>query len=361
MKTLKKTLAALSLMTLSLSSLSAADMDTHLKPNGCKGPTLCTSSPIIDGCGYYIEAGLLYEQMYFSHGDATIREVNVGGVADDFTPPAAHYHSCLMRYPFSLDPGLRVAIAKHLEHDDWTVKAAFEWLYSSARFKKSAVANTFYYPVLFEIVDSNQAVNTKMKANYYLLDVTVSRGSFMSGRMCLRPMGGLKTAWLYADSTGNWTEGANQGTEDHHETTSTKSWGIGPMFGFESNYHMCAGFSIFADMNVAVLLGSASESNANWNAIGSDGTTTGADARRWCSSGSSMFTTARTALGLQYDRDCYDDAVHVMIKVGYDGRYYNNVYSAVRPGYGGGSDTRVGRSSGDWGMSGLILTLGLDF
>jgi hypothetical protein len=374
----KQIAAMFSAMVLALSNVSA---DT-IKPNGCKGPDLCNSFPIYDGCGWHFEIGLLAEQMRISN--TSIAVINSSGT-DTISSPGDI--NSFVNINFDVTAGIRLGVGKYFNHDDWMVNTEFEWM-SSTGSKSIDLANSTGWLVptgMGEWFDLGYApsdyhfqnLDASLKVDYFLLDVFLSRGSYFSGKFTYEPFAGIKAAWLgYSMSQAyfqlgpdNDVNGEIDSTQSALRKVQTDFWGVGPMIGMNGNYHVTAGWSFFSSTNFALLLGETSVVDRHGLVV-TETLPTGA---KTSGNFQVLCPTLRNIIGLQYDRDIFCDKQHYTIRFGFDARYYFNQYPVVNL-FGNGYDNTGSYGTADdlytvptlvdnnsWGMVGFLLDFGWDY
>jgi len=344
-------------------------------PNGCKGPVLCTSTPIIDGCGWTIEAGLILEQMRVSNTD--VAEYSRSGAGTGSSPNEIE---TMINLGFNLEPGLRVSLGYEFDHDDWRLKAAFEWLYSNASYKNTVDTGSFFMTHQISKFNSStdlqneplyRTLKANLEVNYFLLDVYMFRGSYLSSHFAYTPFVGIKTSWV--DYRGSKRFSNDSDTDRLPSNTSFLNrnninfWGVGPMIGMDGNYFVFAGWSIFSSGNISVLFGESHLKN-QYGFVTAEDYPTGVQT---LSRLVVLCPTMRALLGLQYDTDLFCDTQHFTFRIGFDSRYYFNQYPVVDypariKSEASATDLRLtGRpqtiENGSWGMLGLILDVAYDF
>ena len=354
-----------------------------IKPNGCKGPTLCDSSPIIEGCGWHIDIGVIIEQMRISNSAMYYSHADGSSTAPTWDNPTRIDR--VVNTDFDMDAGIRVGVGYNAaEHDDWNVNVDFEWISgigsassSSSGVSSQAQATESYrplnHPTVFRDADTLLAfyeANASLSVDYYLLDVALSRGSYFSDRFSFEPFAGLKAAWINYNSSLRLMNDLNTSddlltTESWLRRSVVEFWGVGPMVGMHANHHLFVGWSIFASSNFAVLFGEA-------NMADGTGIVT-IEKYPHSQKVKDLITvlcpTIRTIIGLQYDMDFFKETQHLKFRAGFDARYYFNQYPVA--------DRQTDRintvddpaldsyanitENNSFGMVGLILDLGWDY
>lgn len=365
----KKKIAALfSVMMLALSSLSA---DT-IKPNGCKGPTLCNSFPIYDGCGWHFDIGLIYEQMRISNTDIAHTLFYEGSGLDYDNP---RYDVGMINQTFNIDPGLRVGLGKYFKHDDWMFNVKFEWLNSLSKtnLDLDGTSINIVPAAMFNFSPFNGGLSTsgefatfkqlqaRLTVDYFLLDAYISRGSYFSNNFTFEPLAGLKASWINYTNSVKFLNGQVNTVNPEMRLTNTyiDFWGVGPMVGMNGNYHICAGWSFFSTANFSVLLGESRLLHRYGLVINTDPTDL-----RVKSIITALCPTMRNIIGLQYDKDIYCDKQHYSLRFGFDSRYYFNQYpilDSTRQFNSEGAISYNVQDNGSFGMIGFLLDFGWDF
>jgi hypothetical protein len=345
-----------------------------VKPNGCKGPSLCTSYPIIEGSGGYVEAGLLVQQMRVSNTDMAYA-IKYGPTLSTEANP---YRSVdMLRPQFSVDAGLRVSSGYYFDGDDWVLKGAFEWLWSRGvlGFKGTSseigiVSPTHIPEVFYTTTESTEflELDATLEVQYFLLDIFLAKGSYFSGHFTFEPFAGVKSCWIFYHSRERYlNDGALHVPSNTSwlRTADTSFWGTGPMIGLNGNYYINQHWSLFSMGDFSVLLGESKITNSTGFVI----TQTTPTNFRVNDTNAILCPTTRAVIGLQYETDAYCETQHFTIKAGFDGRYYFNQYPVVdRPASSllstSGEELSYGGEiieGGSFGMIGFILMVGWDF
>ena len=378
MKT-KKAVPAL-LASLAAMSMSFAG-DQDVKPNKCKGPSLCHHNPMNDGNGFFLDIGFLYEQARIS-GTEYAHTVPTN---TPWTPPLVGGN--VVRPNFKLDWGLILGAGYNFEHDNWVGTVNFNYMNPSARECSPCVCDDtpYYVPdciwchnLLDEVshVDPSYtievpAVNFNVK--YYMLEAELSRGSYLSQYMSFEPAFGLKTVWLefnenvcYKDVNGyyNCCNQQNGGTATGSAGVKIDAynhaefWGIGPQVSFDTTWTINTGdenccdsiYSLFADFDAALLIG-RTKSHTKVAVAGTDTVMLHNDLNM-------MSPTLRIILGLSSQRGFYNNQQHVAARIGWDNVVYFNQF--VRTCYGGICDLSS-HENNTFSLTGLLFDVAWSF
>jgi len=328
-----------------------------VKLNGCKGPSLCPDLPLKENCGFYFNVGLIYEQMRVSNTLAAYKQ-HVG--PEDGTSWDPTYNYTMYNYGFNMEPGFKFAMGYEPGYDDWSLKASFEWLRSQGTFgEENTTANLL--ESYFDNSSSYQNANATLDIDYFLLDVYLARGSYISNKFALEPVAGIKASWLYYDKEAIFaTNGTLTAKQSFLIVAKTDFWGVGPMVGLNSTYHMSAGWSIFSLSDLSLLLGQ--NKLVNYRGIVTVETVPGNT--KVSTTTDVICPTVRAVLGVQYERYVMCDAQHLVLRAGFDSRYYFNQYPVTTMHQDTASSSPYVPSiieNGSFGMVGLLLDLGWSF
>ena len=349
-----------------------------LKPNGCKGPNLCSSYPLTDGCSWQFDVGLLYQQMRISAAEvATAVILRDNGHIPPDAQAFVNITNSNVRFEFDVDAGLKLGVGRYFENNSWLFLANFEWLRSQANFSTIAHPPVHYLPSEFQTVWAEngsstlinfQEVDASLAVDYFLLDVVLAKGSYFADPFSFEPFGGIQSTWLSYNTEKLFSDDAKSHLPANSAfsfITNVNFWGVGPEIGLNSAYYMMGGWSIYTTMNLAVLFGQTTLFNMN----GIVTTLVDPTFNNTSDQNNVLCPTARTILGLQYERNIYCDKQHIRMRLGFDARYifnqfpvvnylaqytYNHSYQPVftAPSF---------EENNSFGMVGLILDVAYDF
>jgi len=329
-----------------------------VKLNGCKGPSLCADLPLKENCGFYFNVGLIYEQMRVSNTLVAFKQ-HVG--PEDGTSWDPTYDYTMYNYGFGMEPGFKFAMGYEPGHDDWSLKTSFEWLRSQGTFgEENTTANLL--EAYFNNSDNYKNINATLDIDYFLLDVYLARGSYISNKFALEPLVGIKASWIYYDKNATFASSTSLTTrESFLIVANTNFWGVGPMVGLNSTYQMSAGWSIFSLSDLSLLLGQ--NKLVNYRGVVTTQTVPGES--KVTTTNEVICPTVRAVLGVQYERYVMCDAQHLVLRAGFDARYYFNQYPVTYMLQSRSSPTASQTPSiienGSFGMVGLLLDLGWSF
>lgn len=337
----------------------------NVVPKGC--PVLCTSYLDINCNNLMFDVGILLEQ--FKLTGTQFAFTSVGNAPFNSALPRNAFP---LKAHFKLQWGVTVAAGYYFSHDDFLLKARFDWLRSSG--SKSAEAEYGQYIVPTYIWESGmqptsapitnfEKVDSHISVDYYNLDIDLNRGSFFSNCITLEPHIGIKSTWI------NYKHSINYDTENNTITTpadvsrkiSSKFWGMGPAFGFNTVWNLIDDVGLFFDNNLAILFGKSKVKDDVSNVFNTDNLATHA------SSAPTVVSPAlRAIFGIQWERTCFQNTQHLAFRIGADTAVYWNQYQHIDVSNEfvttTGSDPKFLEKNNDiLGMIGLILEVKWDF
>jgi|GEM_PF-2169336 len=332
----KKIAALLSVMLVAFNSVTA----DSVKPNGCKGAVLCPTFPIIgnmEDCGYtwHVDIGLLYQQPGFAGMNAgtsysPVYAETSGGFQNQTIK------NLLQCFDYSL--GLTVSLGHLIKHDDWFVLARFDWMNANSSVNYETAGDyygpnaNFNFDVMLGLsnnwnpaADYFTSIDYNAEISIYALDVILSRGSYHSKCFSYEPFMGVKALWYNdnqaIDYFGPTTTGAPLVNGNIPSLNlSQDNWGVGPVFGFNGEYHITNGLSLFSMSDVGILYGQSENDYISTLSSATTGVTTLQAISNNTQNNCQYYVPVRSIIGIKLDSYCLEDAHYVAIKLGYDVR-----------------------------------------
>jgi len=158
------------------------------------------------------------------------------GVTDfDNPPPGISVIAGKLGRPnFGFEPGFKVALGGHFDHDGWNIEAEYTYLPASA---KSSITTTRDKgaSTLFAIVTGDGTVgpiaisqaSEKWKHHFNLLTAALGRNFFISKYLTLKPFIGMDAAWLGDKLSQQFTPSVTFLTTGVSVTKKQSTWGLG--------------------------------------------------------------------------------------------------------------------------------------
>lgn len=381
------------LASIALNGAAFADSgDFDLKPNGCRGVTLCTAyADCIECHNMHLDIGFLLEEMRITN--------TTFGYLIENSPCSLPACATLLRPNFKLNCGITASAGYYFDRDGWFLEANFDWLSSRTRSsiefcdeqrvvptgiwsrnscccpcgdpETTACSNGIANGLIFHINDMGE-VNNTFRVNYYMLQVSLNRASYITHLVSIEPHWGLKAAWInYRNKTHFCHVEVPSGAVDTltvgvEHRQKTNFWGVGPHFGIDTRWALCEGFSFFCDNSVGILVGTSTIEDC----VNQDPTESTLFDNQACCHPKSTYAydklrqlspVVRAIIGLEYNSCVCDDTQNVSLKVGFDTHFYWNQWQHIAVIEEHTVNKFYGIEEGTFGLFGLIVEFGWDF
>lgn len=253
--------------------------------------------------------------------------------------------------------GFRLGLGANLPHDGWDVLANWTWFRSNERHVDVLKTPTAPLPTQLQTTETG-TVNDAFAHSKLLwnnIDLEMGREFFVSKWLMVRPLMGLRGTWVHRHFTTDYKGGTL--TSDTANSFYARYRGIGLRGGFDTQWGLGNGFSIFGQMSGSLLYGKQRSSDTQSNA-----SATAANANNRASAVRSM---ADLALGLRWDSLLNDDKYRLRLQAGWEEHVlfgFNRNMSFTRLGTDvGTSNGAFSNNRGDLAFSGLSLQARFDF
>lgn len=173
-------------------------------------------------------------------------------------------HGKIEDLSFKWDYGFRTALGFILPERRWDTQAIYTWFHDRAKGHSSA-SNSYILPTFASSTlntDNQQAANSaKATWNLYLDVIDWELGkSFIPMRwFSFRPFAGIKAAWIHQtydiDYLGLKAIGTNGASSNLFLHLKNNYWGVGPQCGFNSQFWLGKGLSIYGNAGVSLVYG----------------------------------------------------------------------------------------------------------
>lgn len=329
---------------------------------GTYGATTATARADVDGQGWFIMLGPIYEQ------------VSVGGTEFTYTDqdPAGNFpvRGRSKDIDFDWDWGIRAAIGYNFEYDSWDTNLEYTWLSTSGSRSVTAGLNSIDIPLkgaarivsncsTFSSFEIAKIAKSQFDFDYNTLVLELGRQYFLSKMLAVRPHIGLRTSWIELQQVTRYSGGeqSDNGLGVHTVDIKDESdfWGLGLRAGLNTNWFLGNGFSIFGNFSSSLLFGVFDVDHREKFTLCQD--TTGkikidANQHRFVPVGALQ-------LGLAYQRYINDNKQHVYIRLGYDTVYYWRANQTLK--INDNTTLKYERYTEDVAMNGLMLDVKLSF
>jgi hypothetical protein len=379
---LKKVPLALAALATSSVAYAAMDMDTRVSQleqqmkqvrtetaMGTYGATTAPARPAVEGHGFKFAFDILYwhtrmggtEFAYTNNSDCSSFPIN-GELAE---------------ISFGWDWGFRVGLGYNFEHDDWDVMATYTLFNTSG--SNGEGSNTNAVSVVgnkgWSLTPSGgdatgadssficaESGKSKMKLDLDVVDLELGRNYFVSRDLSFRPHVGLETAWVKGEQNTYFTGGQAAsparafplGSNTFHIDDTNNFWGIGPRTGFNSNWYLGNGFSIFGDADLALHWGRFKVSHKeSYTGVEDNTINISANMHRFV-------PKAGLSLGLRYGAYVFKQEQYISVSLGYETQYWWRVNQSLIVD-DNDSSPRFNRASEDLGYQGVTFKFAWEF
>jgi hypothetical protein len=250
--------------------------------------------------------------------------------------------------------GFRTEAGYHLPHDTWDLLANYTWFHDTSVKSVASPSGGTIIPLLgpYTSFTTNASASIHWNLRFQNLDVDLRRPYFLSRNFSVAPCFGLRNTWIdhgysahYANPSGTPLAVDIRGEQDF--------WGIGPVAGFGSEWHVGAQWWFFGSFAGAIL--------ASQYEITSRDVTTGTILTNLTANTTRMSPTLSGALGFGWHMNFNRDRNNVALRVSYEAQYWwkqNLTLDYANSDY---TATMVSRYGEDLGMHGFTLDLLFDF
>jgi hypothetical protein len=221
------------------------------------------------------------------------------------------------RYPWSW--GFRAGAGYNLPHDGWDFFLNWTWLRSSETTSMSA---TSVFPTELN-PDSANASRTALATDAHahlalqinLLDFEMGREFFVSKWMTIRPHMGVRAGWVHRQYKVHYTGGSVLSTSTLHDNLKNRFSSAGLRGGFDTQFGLGSGWSIFGQMAFSLLYGNQHlRYSENLVTVGGVSTNQGHVRDNWLT----VRPMTDFALGFRWDKLFYDDRFRFRIQLGWE-------------------------------------------
>lgn len=319
---LKKVWPALALSLVAFTSLANAVDDMQMRNienrvsaleqrRGANGMINPPARPVVkDGVDLWLQAEALYMHATEDGLDFAIE--------NDATSTFQHGHIKNAKYDWSW--GFRVGAGYNMPHDGWDLFLNWTWFHCHNHHTTNAGTGEFLFGTLQ--IPNGSATNfqatsagTHQHLRLNLLDLEMGREFFVSKWLTVRPHVGLRGAWIRRHFEVEYAGGTALGVNELENEFHARYRGVGLRSGFDTQWGLGSGWSIFGQMAFSLLYG-RHQMNTEENLEAPSGATTLRGKVR------NRLTMVRAmtdlALGLRWDHLFYDDRYRVRLQLGWE-------------------------------------------
>ena len=273
---------------------------------------------------------------------------------------------------FKWDWGIKVGLGYNFQHDGWDVGLYYKWYETGSSSTTSVHATTLQsvvplkgFPTVggpADVLANASKAHSRFKVKYSVIDLELGREFYISRRLSMHPHFGLKAGFFTLQQNSKYI-GGDIGCNLYTVSDCSKYWGFGPMMGWDNNFHICKGFSLFANFAASLIYGQFKVHHRELFSIA------GNPRPNICTNSHAFIPEIEMFFALQYDRYFWDDMQHFRVRFGFEAEYWFNINQMVK------SETITTSGTGavfqaverysflrtDMSLHGLILEVRLDF
>lgn len=304
-----------------------------ITPNETCGATTALARPILDECdgccgnNWWGEIGVLY------------LHPKVGGteyayIINDTVSPCSGVDCSPLRYiDFKWDWGLKVGLGYNFQYDGWDSALRCKW-YETRSSSKTTVHVTTSQSIVplkgFPTIGSTEDIllkaasaRTRFKLKYNTIELELGREYYVSKYLSTHPHFGLKAGFFTLKQLSRYVAG-DIGCNLYTVADCSKYWGCGLMMGWDNNFHMCNGFSLFTNFVASLIYG---QFKGNHSEVYSTATN---PRPKICTKYHSFIPELEMFLAVQYDRYFWDDMQHLRLRFGFEAEYWFHLNQMVK-------------------------------
>jgi len=320
---------------------------------GANGMINPPARPVVkDGCDLWLQGEALFMQAtedglaYAIPSDGTVGYVD------------GRVHNA--KYDWSW--GFRVGAGYNMPHDGWDLFLNWTWFRSHDHHHVDREIGQSMFPTTIPPASTNGVVTNVDQAHAHLhlqmniLDLEMGREFFVSKWLTVRPHMGFRAAWLRRTFEPHYSGGGLAAGSSEHVESLNKDRGFGVRGGFDTQWGLGSGWSLYGQMAFSLLYGrqrchldahtdTAATSTETW------------DARdRW----TALRAVTDLGVGLRWDQLFSDDQYRIRLQLGWE----QHLFFGFTQDQFFFDDVATGNNankSGDLGLSGLSFQARFDF
>lgn len=341
-------------------------------PNETCGATTALARPILDECdgccgnNWWAEIGAVY--LHPKVGGTEYAYIFNSEMSDcnraDCTP--------IRQIDFKWDWGLKVGIGYNFLHDGWDSSLRYKW-YETGNFNNTTVSASPTQSVIplkgfptiggpTDVLSKAGRAHSSFKLKYNVIDIELGREYYVSRRLSTHPHFGLRAIFFKFMQNSSYI-GRDVGCNVYSIKDTSKNWGLGPTMGWDNNFHLCRGFSLFTNFAASLIYGQFKLNHSEAFSIATN------NRPAICTNYHAFIPALTMFFALQYDKYFWEDERHVRIRFGFEAEYWFRVNQMITTSTITTSGTNaqfqaVERYSflrTDMSLHGLVLDLRLDF
>ena len=244
--------------------------------------------------------------------------------------------------------GWRAEVGYRLPHDGWDALANFTWYHSKSDNSASSPVGGTITPLLstFESLEAGASTSILWHLLFEDCDVDLRRSYFLSKDFSVAPFFGMRNTWIHQGYRARYVNPGD--TSPTVVKGEQHFWGIGPLAGFGTEWHVNSQWWFFGTFSGSIL---ASKYNISSNQVTTSTTALTANTQR-------MSPNMQGALGFGWQTNFNANKNHVALRLCYEAQYFwkQNLMLAY-----GADENPISRNGEDLGLQGFTLDLLFDF
>jgi len=337
-----------------------------LKQQNVQGTAGARHPGYLNGPGFYVTTSFIYWRPDQDGLDSAYRTRTVG-------PPAALTieDADIDGFGFDYEPGFQLGAGYTFEYDDWDAYLNWTRLYADSHMHKHSIDTTtdrlvsLWFPPLYNgsaVPNAAEEIRSNWRLHYNVLDAELGRRYFTSKALSLRPLFGIRGAWI-DQSFRHQAEGFEYDAFVPTKLEAHNNYhGVGLRTGVEMGFHFNKNWGLYGHVSGSLLYGKfeVKESIHGINPL--NGVDEGLfhnkdDFRR-------VRTNWEIGGGFMWEHFFHNDKYHVQLSAGWDFvQWFRQNQLRQFIGFGGTlqNDLFSIFQGGDLAMQGLTLSGRLDF
>ncbi len=193
-----------------------------------------------------------------------------GNTADSFYPTHNAPEGSVVRFGNNYHPGFQVGFSLNTPLDKWNFGGEYLWYRGHSSKEADATGTEYYISPLF--IGTYSVALTSLNADWHLsldlIDLYLTRPYYSGRKLTVEPLLGLKFGSIRQKYELN-ADVLDEAWDSQTVETKSRSFGVGPKLGCQSNFLMGKGFSIIGDLFTTLLYTRYTSIDANYtNSVG---------------------------------------------------------------------------------------------
>ncbi len=212
--------------------------------------------------------------------------------------------------------GFRSELGYRLPHDHWDALANYTWFQDKSNQSVDSPSGGTIVPLMaaFSHFAQNASASIYWHLLYQNFDLDLRKAYFLSRHFSVSPFFGMRNTWLNQDYRANYTNPNGTSPKTIQIKTKQDFWGVGPLAGLNSEWHITGQWWVFGSFIGAILASDYDISSRvlNDGDIQDDIT---ANTKR-------MSPTVQGALGLGWHMNINRQRNHLALRLSYEAQYW---------------------------------------